>query len=199
MARDIWFISDTHFGHPAIIPFGRRPFADADEMDAALEANWRATIKPEDLVYHLGDIAWTRAGLRLFADLPGTKRLIIGNHDDGKACAPLVQRLELLRVFDDGAFIATHMPKRIGDPDRRQINVHGHVHADDLDDPRYVNICVERTNYRPLHIDELRVRVAAAQKRLGWEPETGAAVPSAQPATLRSSSSTSGGACFAAP
>jgi calcineurin-like phosphoesterase family protein len=174
MARDIWFISDTHFGHAAIIAFGQRPFADTEEMDEALIERWTAHVKPSDLIYHLGDIAWTRAGLRLFAELPGTKRLIIGNHDDGKACAPMVQKLELVRDFDDGAFVATHMPKRI-EPGRLQINVHGHVHLGDLDDPRYVNICVERTDYRPLHIDELRERVArataAAERLLGARAE----------------------------
>lgn len=169
MTRDIWFISDTHFGHEAIIEFGKRPFANTAEMDEALAQNWTERVKPEDLIYHLGDIAWTSAGLRLFGELPGTKRLIIGNHDDGKACAQLVQKLELTRDFDESGFTATHMPKRFERHDLR-INVHGHVHPYDLDDPRYVNICVERTEYRPLHIDELRERVAKARARVGTPP-----------------------------
>ena len=92
---------------------------------------------------------------------------MLGNHDDGKACAALVQKIDLFRVFDHEesdrtAFVATHMPKRLVD-NRLEINVHGHVHLGDIDDPRYVNICVERTDYRPLHIDELRTRVSAAE------------------------------------
>ena len=164
MTRDIWFISDTHFCHEAIIDFGQRPFASVPEMDEAMADYWAERVKDQDLVYHLGDITWKRAGLHIFEKLPGTKRLIIGNHDDGKACAGLVQRLELVREFDEGpnAFSATHMPMMFerGGP---AINVHGHVHLGDLPDPRYVNICVERTDYRPLHIDEVRERVAKAR------------------------------------
>ncbi len=162
MTRDIWFISDTHFGHEAIIEFGKRPYDSVAEMDEALAQNWAERIKPADLVYHLGDIAWTSAGFRVFAGLPGTKRLIIGNHDDGKACAPIVQKLELIRHFSDDDFTTTHMPKRFDRHDL-PINVHGHVHLYDIDDPRYLNICVEKTDYRPLHIDELRERVTKAK------------------------------------
>lgn len=162
MTREIWFISDTHFGHDHIIPYGERPFANVAEMDEALATNWSERVKDEDLVYHLGDIAWTHNGLRLFEKLPGTKRLMLGNHDHGKECAPLVQRLELYREFDDEAFVASHMPlfPELG---LAPINVHGHVHHIDVGHPRYVNISVEKTQYRPLHIDEVRKLVADAK------------------------------------
>ncbi|MEL6296935.1 MAG: metallophosphoesterase [Pseudomonadota bacterium] len=164
MARDIWFISDTHFGHDAVIRFGNRPFANADEADAAMAERWRACVKPDDLVFHLGDVAWNAGGLKLFTELPGTKRLIMGNHD-GRSIVPHVQRLYLFRRFPELGFIASHMPMMM-ERGREPVNVHGHVHAVDVDFPGYVNISVEKTDYAPLHIDELKVRVERERTKL---------------------------------
>ncbi len=55
---NIFFTSDTHFGHKDIIDYYKRPYASVEEMDAALEKNWNETVKPNDKVYHLGDFAF---------------------------------------------------------------------------------------------------------------------------------------------
>lgn len=39
----VWFISDTHFGHENIIRFCGRPFRDVEEMNAELIRRWRKT------------------------------------------------------------------------------------------------------------------------------------------------------------
>lgn len=156
--RDIWFISDTHFGHEKIITYADRPFDTVSEMDETIAENWSSRVKHDDLIYHLGDIAWTGEGLKLFASLPGTKRLILGNHDNGKACAPLVQKLELFRRFPEHGFIASHMPMLM-EQKREPANVHGHVHNVDTGIPDAVNISIEKTNYAPLHFDELLARI----------------------------------------
>lgn len=165
MARDIWFISDTHFGDDHAVKFAHRPFANAAEADAFIAQAWAERVKPEDLVYHLGDVAWNMPGVKLFASLPGTKRLLIGNHDDAKQIITHVQKLELFRTFRDEGFIASHLPM-MPERGRPAINVHGHVHNRDVQAPGYVNICVEKTGYRPLHLDELRLRVQTAARLL---------------------------------
>jgi hypothetical protein len=38
-----FLISDTHFGHAAIIRMCQRPFSDVREMDGMMIANWNAT------------------------------------------------------------------------------------------------------------------------------------------------------------
>ena len=78
-----WFTSDTHFGHANVIKYSKRPFASAEEMDAAMIANWNAVVGPQDPVYHLGDFAWggTKFAEQIFRKLNGQKFIIWGNHD----------------------------------------------------------------------------------------------------------------------
>lgn len=89
-----FYTSDTHFGHqlmlsPTLTKTRPRPFRDTTEMDEVLVRNWNSVVRPDDIVYHLGDFAF---GLNdeervrsLFARLMGRKRLIIGNHDIRKS------------------------------------------------------------------------------------------------------------------
>ena len=79
----IHFTSDLHFNHANVIKYCRRPFANVDEMNAALVKNWNRHVNPQDTVYVIGDFALCRAELaRGFAQrLNGTKHLIAGNHD----------------------------------------------------------------------------------------------------------------------
>ena len=49
---NIFFTSDTHFGHEAIIKFCSRPFKDAHEMDEVMINNWNNKVGPDDLIFH---------------------------------------------------------------------------------------------------------------------------------------------------
>lgn len=79
----VYFISDTHFGHAAIIDLCKRPFASADEMDEVMIVRWNEIVGPDDTVYHLGDMTYRssrRAGDYLDR-LNGEVHLVAGNHD----------------------------------------------------------------------------------------------------------------------
>lgn len=78
-----FFTSDTHFGHANIIKYCNRPFANAGEMDREIVRIWNETVKPEDTVYHMGDVAFTSPEWckHIIENLNGTKILILGNHD----------------------------------------------------------------------------------------------------------------------
>lgn len=79
----VFFTSDTHFGHARIIELCKRPFANVDEMDEALIANWNARVKPGDTVWHLGDFTLGSGdmAMRYLARLNGNIHLVWGNHD----------------------------------------------------------------------------------------------------------------------
>lgn len=78
-----FFTSDTHFGHSNIIRYCDRPFANFEEMDAALVENWNHVVGDTDVVYHLGDVAMGASDRwdEILKSLNGYKVLVTGNHD----------------------------------------------------------------------------------------------------------------------
>lgn len=79
---NIWFTSDTHFSHKNTLRYCGRPFWTKEQCDEAMIARWNAVVKPEDTVYHLGDVAMHTAPIvRILPRLNGKKILIVGNHD----------------------------------------------------------------------------------------------------------------------
>jgi calcineurin-like phosphoesterase family protein len=81
-APRLFFTADTHFGDHRTINIQRRPFSSVAEMDAALIQRWNATVAPQDVVWHLGDVARRAADVpALLAQLNGTKHLLRGNND----------------------------------------------------------------------------------------------------------------------
>jgi calcineurin-like phosphoesterase family protein len=79
----IYFTSDWHIGHENIITYCQRPFANVNEMNASLIANYNARVTDEDTCYFVGDICLgdRQVNLKLFQQLRGTRILITGNHD----------------------------------------------------------------------------------------------------------------------
>lgn len=77
---NIFFTSDTHFGHKNIIKYCNRPFNDVNEMNEILISRWNSKVNPDDLVYHLGDFSM-RAVPEIRKRLNGDICLIRGNHD----------------------------------------------------------------------------------------------------------------------
>lgn len=79
----IWFTSDTHFCHDNIIRFCGRPYSDVKEMNKALVDKWNKMIKPDDIVYHLGDFCFGGSSNWewVIKHLNGHIHLIVGNHD----------------------------------------------------------------------------------------------------------------------
>ncbi len=78
-----FFISDTHFSHRNIIQYCGRPYSSIEEMNEALIYNWNFLVKPNDTVYHLGDISFADVETTrdILSRLNGNKILIAGNHD----------------------------------------------------------------------------------------------------------------------
>ena len=80
----IWFTSDLHLGHEAVIRMQNRPFQNAEEMNNALIHNLNECVKPEDKLYILGDISHhitPEESNALIRRIHGKKFLLLGNHD----------------------------------------------------------------------------------------------------------------------
>lgn len=81
--QNIFFTSDTHFGHENIIKYCNRPFNSVEEMNDTLIKNWNSVVKENDIVFHLGDFGFIgiQEFKRIKNQLNGKIYLITGNHD----------------------------------------------------------------------------------------------------------------------
>lgn len=180
---NIFFISDTHFGHKRIITFTHagtnkliRPFASIEEHDEHIISCINKTVGSKDEVWHLGDVAWSVNELNhIMPRLKGQWNLIVGNHDtiDMKH---YMKHFKIIRAAQNFRkhripFLATHYPIHpfsesiTPNDDVFKFNLHGHIHekvilTNDLKEPntRYVCCSVEHTNYGPLSIEEVMER-----------------------------------------
>ena len=159
-----FLISDTHFGHANILTFKRldgsslRDFPDIQHHDEYLIDQWNSTVKPEDKVYHLGDVGFKNFTVlgSILSRLNGTKVLIRGNHDNFKL-AQYQQYFKDVRASHTlDKFVLTHIPIHPQSVERWTANIHGHLHANTLSDSRYINVSVEQIGYKPIDFEEIR-------------------------------------------
>lgn len=71
-----------HFGHKNILTFQAetRPFHSLHEMHRCYSDRWNDQVGPKDVVYHLGDFAFSQPEVYL-ERLNGKIKIIPGNHD----------------------------------------------------------------------------------------------------------------------
>ena len=177
MAKEVFLISDMHFGHsvmyerPFVRPDGApmRPFTSAEEADEEMICRWNFVVRPCDKVYVLGDIAIPMSGLKAFERLNGDKVLIAGNHDwpFEKKLGQYFRSVRAYWRLDN--FALSHVPIHPDSLCRFTGNIHGHLHAsrvllpDGSIDPRYLCVCVEHTDYTPIAWSEVKRRFYAQQ------------------------------------
>jgi calcineurin-like phosphoesterase family protein len=185
--RDIFITSDSHFRHTNILKFKDRDgnpvrghlFDNVDEMDEHIIERWNSVVKQGDIVYHLGDVAmlntpedeqWFKKN---WPRLNGSKRLIVGNHDDIKflSSGGFFKKVQMWRMFPEFGLMLSHVPLHISSllrmnkldgvwPDDCEplLNLIGHIHQNPAPEGPYRNVCVEVTDYTPVNIEELRVK-----------------------------------------
>jgi calcineurin-like phosphoesterase family protein len=124
---NVYLISDTHLNHTNIATYCDRP---ADFTERILEY-WKKTVRPEDLVIHLGDVILDKKNEIeiILKSLPGRKVLVRGNHDRQWSCDRW-----MVAGFDfacDGLKFRncwlTHEPST-SLADGCRLNIHGHLH-----------------------------------------------------------------------
>ena len=190
---NIFLIGCTHFGHENMYKFlnrdgtrVRHEFADAKEGDEAMVERWNKTVSKGDKVYVLGDVAFHKTHLATVGRLNGSKILVKGNHDN-------LQLAEYAKYFRDvrayhrlvDNLVLSHVPVHPQSlwserNNKYWINVHAHLHSGavmslldaSLPDYRYFSVCVERINYTPISLEEVRVRTGASDVGTKMKEET---------------------------
>lgn len=169
---NIFVISDHHFGHANILHFKNkngeplRVFDDVNHMDEYMIERWNEVVRPQDKVYHLGDVLVKGADWKKLGRLNGHKRLVLGNHDysDMKLYAPYFEDIYGTRLLDK--LLLSHIPVHPFSLGKAVANVHGHVHNNveaGHFGKQYFNVSVEVVDYTPLAFEELKKLV---QKQL---------------------------------
>ena len=82
--ENVFFTSDTHFGHKNILKYCNRPFNSIEEMNEKIIENWNNKVGKNDKVFFLGDFMMSQnpdKAKELINKLNGKKYLVFGNHD----------------------------------------------------------------------------------------------------------------------
>jgi calcineurin-like phosphoesterase family protein len=178
----IFLVSDTHFGHAGVCRFLRsdgtklRPWDDPDDMDEEMIRRWNDTVRPNDKVYHLGDVVINRKALKTLWRLNGDKVLIRGNHDIFRDEEYREHFRELRAYHVMNGMILSHIPIHTESLARFGTNIHGHLHANRVMtgiknskiDVRYHCVCVEQTDFAPILFEDVIKRIKEEGGTVGF-------------------------------
>ena len=155
---NVYVISDLHLGHKNILKFAAqwRHGTTIQEHDDWVVESWNTVVTKRDVVYCLGDVAFSTDALERVAALRGQKMLIMGNHDK----YPIETYLRLFaRIrpspFSYKGFWLSHCPIHPAELRGRR-NIHGHVHHNTIPDDRYVNVSVEAVGGYPRLLSSIK-------------------------------------------
>lgn len=135
-------ITDTHFGHKKLTDENIRPLGYEKTILKYLD-----TIKPNDILIHLGDFAFKK--IEYWAALygehcKGKKWLIRGNHDHQNLGWYYSHGFDMVcdRIFVNiyGKKICfSHEPVRNSVEELFHLNIHGHMHEEHREYPSWYN------------------------------------------------------------
>ena len=195
----VFLVSDTHFGHAGVCRFTRgdgvtklRPWTDPAEMDEAMVKAWNERVRPNDKVYHLGDVVMNRKALPIMDRLNGDKVLIRGNHDIFKDEDYRKYFRELRAYHVMNGMILSHIPIHEESLGRFGCSIHGHLHANrvmkprgvdaktgkilysDEIDPRYFNVSVEQLpDFAPILFEDVLKKIKEQGGEIGFKNGNG--------------------------
>ena len=180
----VFLVSDTHFGHAGVCRFLNqdgtklRPWDNPEEMDEELVKRWNETVRPNDKVYHLGDVVINRRVLKTLSRLNGDKVLIRGNHDIFRDDEYRQYFRELRAYHVMNGMILSHIPIHPDSLGRFGTNIHGHLHSNRVmteingvvvPDLRYICVCVEQTDFRPILFEDVQKKVIEQGGQIGFK------------------------------
>lgn len=130
-----FYIGDPHLFHTNIIKYDNRPFPNAAVMNDIQIRNWNNVVSPDDDVYMVGDISWSKdseVNRAILNSLNGHKILIRGNHDGAmKAVYDCFDKVvDYLEIVDNGIkVILFHYPILFWNGQfHDSVHIYAHVH-----------------------------------------------------------------------
>ncbi len=157
-----WFTADFHLGHANIIKYCNRPFKDVHEMDAAILDNLSAAVEIGDILYYLGDIAFSQERVKDFIDRMHDVKIffIHGNHD--KQAIPLLvkENIPVAPLMDiavgDQKITLCHYAMRVWNESHFNAwQLYGHSHGAVPPLGKQWDVGVDNNNFKPLSLARL--------------------------------------------
>jgi calcineurin-like phosphoesterase family protein len=180
---NFWFTSDFHFGHANIIKYSNRPFVDTIEMDETILRNLNRKVKPDDILYFLGDFLFGQDKIRRFFNYRSRIKCnniiaIWGNHDDVIRKDNNIRQAfswsgDFKEAFPGGKRITLcHYAMKIWNKSHhRAYHLYGHSHGSLPDDPTSCSFDVGvdtelfgHTRFTPYSLEEV-VEIMTKHKR----------------------------------
>jgi len=172
----VWWTADLHLNHRKISTYAKRPFSSIEEMNEVLINNWNNLVKPNDLVYCLGDIGFYKKFTiqevkNQLNQLNGEIILIQGNHDCDKVINSgrfkEVHKLLTIFVHDEDVLssmtrkvILCHYPLRSWESSHRgSFSFHGHSHGSLLPLGNSIDVGIDCFNYFPISYEQIKQRM----------------------------------------
>lgn len=170
----IWFTADYHLLHTNVIKYDSRPFETVEQMTAIIIQNHNELVKPDDIVFNLGDFALgnSQQAYNILRQLNGRHILIKGNHEK-----TVIDNSKLRNAFEgifDYLEITVHEPKLYKEQQIiclfhypiHEWNVahhgawmlHGHSHGADNYDSSFkiLNVGIMLNNYKPFSYKQIK-------------------------------------------
>lgn len=181
MSNDIFFTSDTHFGHENIIKYSQRPFADVGSMNEAMINNWNSVCSDKSIVYHLGDFLFgdEKDMDELYKRLKFQSLIVIrGNHEkpfirwffNRKPRNVILQPSSHHEIrIDDISITLNHYAMKVWNKSHfGAYHLYGHTHGTLPDDPnsRSFDVGVDCHNFTPISFQQMKDIMA----KKTWKP-----------------------------
>lgn len=171
--------SDLHLGHKNICKY-RTQFSTEEEHNEVMFDNLASSLNKRDTLFMLGDMAFTLEWHKKLSEIKCRhKVLILGNHDTDRSVK--VQHFQgmydkIHSLLSHRNYWFSHCPIHPQELRGRLGNIHGHLHGGVVEreiqvpystdegsgsrievciDTRYLNACVEHTNFKPISFEEL--------------------------------------------
>lgn len=169
--QNYWFTSDTHYHHKNIIKYSNRPFKTVEEMNEKLIENFNSVVKPNDLVYHLGDFGFCTAeeADKILTRLNGKKFFIFGNHDSVLEKSPVLKKhfiwarnLTEIKVGDTKVVLCHYAMRVWNRSHYGSVQLYGHSHGTLPDDTtaRSMDVGVDPNAFFPINWDTVQAHMA---------------------------------------
>jgi len=161
---NIFFTSDSHYGHRNIIKYANRPFTSLADMNETMIANWNNVVQKNDHVYHLGDFVFgsKKYSKSVVDRLNGKIHVVLGNHDksiNNDVCRgrfEWVKEAHWLKLDKERRFYLHHYACRTWrESIHGSYHLYGHSHGKMPPFGKSCDVGVDCWDFHPVHVDDI--------------------------------------------